>query len=410
MFGRPSHVVAGGTGLAFFVFTAISATGVAAPLSTVDVYGGNAQAAGVHVIGYTSNFPNFSTGAIDNRYPMATAGMDAAPSARAIASVNDYGPLGANLAASGAPRVQYAEAQFPSPPGKPHDSYSQGPDTSVADAREFGADSSSTYNGDPTQPVHSSTAESHVVISGDGALTINTHSHVSNADFAGGALHIGSVDVIAKVVSAGGKGTPSATVTVGGATANGAPITITDKEITIQGTSLPVSPGTTLGTPVVKVFSVAPEMKHEGANASVFATGVHVVVTQPAPPGVPAQSVEYVLGEGAAEGFAIPAAPEVPGVDTTGVGVIANDPGYSPPTTTVISNTVTAPSNPTGYTGAPVNNAPRVPGKVKKPVRHVALVQPVRPPLAMLFFLWEALVLGTAAALVWARRARPEEA
>jgi hypothetical protein len=410
MFGRPSHIVAGGTGLAFFVFTAISATGVAAPLASVDVYGANAQAAGVHVVGYSSNFPNFSTGAIDNRYPMATAGMDAAPSARAVASVNDYGPLGANLATNGAPRVPYAEAQFPAPPGKPHDSYTHGPDSSVADAREFGADSSGTYNGDPTQPVRSSTAESHVVISGEGAITATTHAHVSNADFGGGALHIGNVDVIAKVISVGGKGTPSATVTVTGATANGAPITITDKEITIQGTPVPVSPGTTLGTPLIKVFSVAPEMKHEGANASVVATGVHVVVTQPAPPGVPTQSAEYILGEGAAEGFAIPAVPEVAGVDTSGLGVVATDPGFSAPTTTVISNTITSPSNPTGYTGAPVNNAPKTPSKVKRPVRHVALVQPVRPPLAMLFFLWEALVLGTAGALVWARRSRPEGA
>jgi hypothetical protein len=84
--------------------------------------------------------------------------------------------------------------------------------------------------------------------------------------------------------------------------------------------------------------------------------------------------------------------------------------GFSEPATTVISNTITSPPNPGGYTGSSANTTPAAP--VKKKIRRAApaaLVGAVRPPLAQLFFLWEALVLGAAASLVWARRAKRED-
>ena len=48
-----------------------------------------------------------------------------------------------------------------------------------------------------------------------------------------------------------------------------------------------------------KVYTVAPSKKFDGPHATVWATGVHVLVTHPGiGPGVPTQYTEYVLGEG----------------------------------------------------------------------------------------------------------------
>ena len=44
---------------------------------------------------------------------------------------------------------------------------------------------------------------------------------------------------------------------------------------------------------------MAPTKTIDGSHVTIWATGLHIKVTQPSPgPGVPSQSAEYVLGEG----------------------------------------------------------------------------------------------------------------
>src|SRR2546427_9559276 len=61
--------------------------------ASVDSYGGNSAAAGVHAIAGSNNDPNFQNGAVGNRYPLAQANQDVSPATQAVASVSDVGPL-----------------------------------------------------------------------------------------------------------------------------------------------------------------------------------------------------------------------------------------------------------------------------------------------------------------------------
>ena len=76
----------------------LASAGVAVVPPTVDSYGGNAFAAGVHAIVGSNNDPNFSNGAVGNRYPLTSADQDISPASAATASIDDYGPLVATVA------------------------------------------------------------------------------------------------------------------------------------------------------------------------------------------------------------------------------------------------------------------------------------------------------------------------
>ena len=76
----------------------LASAGVAVVPPTVDSYGDNAFAAGVHAIVGSNNDPNFSNGAVGNRYPLTSAGQDISPASAATASIDDYGPLVATVA------------------------------------------------------------------------------------------------------------------------------------------------------------------------------------------------------------------------------------------------------------------------------------------------------------------------
>src|SRR5258708_10278786 len=139
---RTSKTVAFGIFVAFTGLLLLAATVMAEVPASVDSYGGNAFASGVHVIVGSNNDPNFSNGAIGNRYPLAQAGQDISPASSATASIDDYGPLVSTVlgndcnapppsplpAPSPQPSpnycleqirhdVPYARAQFPNPPG-----------------------------------------------------------------------------------------------------------------------------------------------------------------------------------------------------------------------------------------------------------------------------------------------------
>ena len=393
----------------------LGGVGIAAVPSTVSVYGGNANAAGVHAIAGTNVFENFSTGAIDNRYPYANVGQDVAPASAANASYDDYGPLGADLYTNVPPAnrpqnppVDYARAQYPNPPGVA-DQAKTAPDGQSkyeAHARELGADALGYYAGNATSVFKNMTAETHTLVGSDGSITTTTHSHVGSASF--GTVEITNTDVTTKIVSVNGKATTSDTILAGHVTVNGQTVSVGDQGITVAGTPIveALPGGVATVTPLIKVFTVAPEIKNDGhGGASVFATGVHVGITQPGQGAqVPSQYTEYMLGEGSVNDFLVPAEAATTTIDTSGGSISSG--ADNTPVGAAISQTITTPPNASAYNNAaPINTVPHQAAPRSKAPR-TRLLAVIKPPLAYMFFLWEALVLGAASSVVWARRAK----
>lgn len=98
--------------------TTTSATTPDSPAARYFVINGTANATSAHVIGGSSAFPNFKTGAIDNSYSMAHAHVDNSPFAQGTGSPADTGPVGQTVAAGHFQQPQYADARWPGDTGK----------------------------------------------------------------------------------------------------------------------------------------------------------------------------------------------------------------------------------------------------------------------------------------------------
>lgn len=424
MMTRHFRLLAGGTVLSTLGFVALAlSTGAEVP-ATVDTYQGTANAAGVHVIGYSDADPSFSSGAIDNRYPLAAVHQDSAPSSAARGSTQDYGPVAGTVFASDAPQPPAPAPQIPYPPHQPPPAvyanahypgtkadqdatFSQSggqADYAHADAGELFADSSSYYAGNQTTVFNNATAESHTVLKPDGSITVTTHSHVGSASFGAGVIQIANVDVTTKVTSAGGVASATATVAPGTVTVNNTPVQLSDQGVTVGDQSQSLN-GVSATTPVFHIFVVAPQKTVSGNRAAIDASGVHVGITQPARPGTPTQYTEYILGQGQGEAELTPAQAVTSSSSTDTSFLPTDSSGTVSPVTTIINNTVAAPAiNPDTTSGTTAPAAPVAP-RTRPRVVSPALVRVVKPPLAYMFFLWEALILGATASAVWARRA-----
>jgi hypothetical protein len=420
--------------------------------ATVDVYGAEGHAAGVHEIFYSGNLTSFlnhkTKGAIDNRYPLATVNQDSSPASYASASSADYGPLVATVLAGDPPGICpgplcpphqsppqiYAKAQYPGGPAdNTYSLHEQGAckstsqDCSEAHAKELGATAKGVYNGNPNQPgspaLADSTGESQTIVKQDGSILVTSHAHVGKATFGGdNGLVINDVDVVTSILSVGGRdATINTVVTHGAVTVAGQEQHIDDQGVTITtpagNVTVPAGAPLNGSTPVVSyyVFAATPEKSLDNQNGckgkcrgSANATGIHVVVLQPGgnPGGIPPSSTEYILGESQAEAFAVPPAPAPPIAGVLDNFPAGNDLGTvgqtSVTTTTIIQApaTVAAPST-------LINRPLPKPKQTRTP--RLALVAATRPNLALMFFLWEALVLGAAASIVWARRRQAED-
>jgi hypothetical protein len=252
-------------------------TAMAAVPTTVDSYGANGFASAVHVVINTNNDPNFSQGAIGNRYPLTQVSQDVAPAAQALASLNDVGPLVLTVAGNdcngpppyplpqGPPpppipdpnagkqpgnycletireNAPYAHAQYPHPPGVGDASVTgpggQGlfgtppiPQNVVdavgianAHAEELKAHADGAYGGPAPIPgavaVTNAVSQSDSGLATDGTLTVTTHARVGSACFGDcvkkvNYLVVNNVDVVTTVVALNGKAHPNATVIVG---------------------------------------------------------------------------------------------------------------------------------------------------------------------------------------------------
>jgi hypothetical protein len=406
--------VVAGTGVFGLGAYMMGGVGLADVPSTVSVYGGSANAAGVHAVAGTNTFENFSTGAVDNRYPLANVGQDVSPASSAHSSYDDYGPLGGNVYTSvppaqrpANPPVDYANAQYPNPPGKP-DEVKTSPDKQShyeAHARELEAHALGYYAGSTTSTFKNMTAEANTIVAADGSIKSFTHSHVGAADF--GTVKVSNTDVVTRIVSLNGKATVTSTIFAGNILVNGKPVSVGSDGITVAGTpaSGTLPGGIVSDTPLIHVFTVAPVVKNDGhGGASIVASGLHVGITQPGQgAALPSQYTEYVLGEGAASDFLVPNSTSSLSVDTSGGSVTTGGTADNTPVGEAISQTTTTPPFAgTVDNGTPINTVPHQVTPRKAAPRLLAVI---RPPVAYMFFLWEALILGAASSLVWARRA-----
>ena len=114
---RHTAAVLGAVALAGGVATALAPTARAA--QTFSAVNGTASGAAVHLLAGSNAFPNFRTGAVDNRYPLAQARVDSSPSAEGTASVLDTGPLGQTAVAAFNSGPPSPPAPVPAPPPPP---------------------------------------------------------------------------------------------------------------------------------------------------------------------------------------------------------------------------------------------------------------------------------------------------
>ena len=433
--------------LALCLFVGMPLTALAQVPASIGSYVSYGYGAGVHAVGGTSAFPNFQNGAVDNRYPLAQVEQDASPSADARASYSDTGPL-ADTAGSqynqscsaGNPppppsacqnpnnNVPYADSNYPGGPQSAHVDACQSSSPAgcpgsqaSSDSEELGANASGQYAGGGA-PWSSAEGDSHTVVSSDGTLTVTTHAEVD--DFVIGTIHISKVVVITIATATNSSATANATVIVGTITANGQPVTVGDQGVTIEqkntvpcpsgggggpvpsppavpSPSAPAAPTAIPTLPVayttcvpavdvtyVQLYTVAPTKTVNGTHGTAQASGLHVRITQPsAGAGVPQQSAEYILGEGYADASTGSGAGGGPG------GFGFGDSGFG--------------GGDFGFSGGPAADAGGAGAAAANVAR--AVFSNRWWPLVLLFLTLEALLLGSAAAWVWARNAPVEE-
>jgi len=266
----------------------------------------------------------------------------------------------------------------------------------------------------PNDPAHISAALGDARASITNAVVLATgHSHVARATFAGGMLVLSDIDVTASVKSDGTTATPVGTVTIGHASVNGVGVDITDKGVVVSGSPQGGSDAATqllnsqlnsaLAGQGLRVFVVAPAVERNGVAASVAVSGVHVVYTEPpVDPSVPAQFVEYTLGDAHAFAFAV----REDSIEATIV-----DDATLPDVTSVVDTPVVEAAQFTndGFgTDAVVTPAVTVAapiGRTRPKTQPAAFVKrPLPKWLGVLYLIWLWLMVATAGVVVWWRR------
>ena len=329
-------------------------------------------------------------------------------------------------------QAPYATATYPGPSHGHVDACNgcgSGP-YADANASQQAADADGYYAGGGTQPFSGAYGSTTTLVDSSGKVSETAHSSVDSFTF--GTVEVRKVEVLVNAFSSLSGAGGDAHVSAGTVTNNGQPVSVNDQGVTIvdkqpvpcpTGPQLPggvpqpppppplpggplptlpvggqsggssggssggnVRPGTAAGcVPVVNltyitIFTVAPTKTVDGNHVTIWATGLHVRITQPSPgPGISSQSAEYVLGEGFADlqsgngaafgGFG--------GFDGSGFG---------------------------GGDFGGFGDAGGVGGGNSSPIAQLGTALAAnRIPLAFMFLMLEALLLASAAAWVWAR-------
>ena len=419
--------------------------------ATVSSYGSSATAGAVHVIAGSSAFPNFNPGAVDNRYTLAAVKQDASPASYAVATFEDIGPLAATLVPGAAP---YARSQYPAGGKSAIDSCAVGP-AAIFGVNNFwnqnagsGAPQNPVPNppsSAPCQPVPGIAASSAAdeltaaskatmvdtgtfsglngavktvgaaadagsVLDASGKLV--TYSHSALKSVAIGPLTVNKVDVLARVTAAGGHAKTESTATIGeilyddGTGKKTVVVRAGTDGVYIAGGKVTDVPPVDQGLEgFYHVWAAAPQKKEDGGHGVISLAALHVALVHPVPTGVPQQNVEYVIGEASADAFAVPATPAASSAPTDSSSDSAASSGVS-------SASGSSSASFSGSAGGAVSaeaadtgaGAPAAAGPAAATRPAAAVIPPNKRGVALLFLLWESLLMATAAAMVWARR------
>jgi hypothetical protein len=339
-------------------------------------------------------------------------------------------------------QVPYANATNPGPSHGHIDQCNgcgSGPSADV-NAAQLNADASAYYAGGGTQPFRGASGKTSTVMDAGGTLTVVTNSAVDSFAFGNVSVSKAAVDITATSSLSGASG--EAHVTAGQVTVNGQPVAITDQGLTVQDkhtTPCPSAPkpagGVNVSPPAapkpppgplpplpvggggsgssggggssterpasssscvpvvnvtyIKIFTVAPTKSVDGSHITIWATGLHIKITQPSPgPGVPSQTAEYVLGEGFVDLQA-----------GAGAGGFGGIPGFGGLGGFGGGGDFGGFGDQSGAGTGPGSGAAQL----------GATLAADRVPLALMFLTLEALLLASAAGWVWARSARAEK-
>jgi hypothetical protein len=245
--------------------------------------------------------------------------------------------------------------------------------------------------------------DSHVITDGTTvkATSSGTLSHVS----IGGVLDVDGLTTSASVVANAAGATTSYTVTAASVKVAGQAVGVTEKGIVPAGGSVPVATlNQALSAAGISVATVAPVVTRTGSTATIDVVGLAVTITAPNPtPSVPTLVTKIVLGESrafafATPGVAVPTSTEQPVLPSpeTATGPIEVPPAVTAPAEATIATPSSGPSLSAPAAGLPARNG-------AGPVRLV--VTRHRPtPLLWMYLVWQALVIGNAAVIVWWRR------
>ena len=422
-----------------------------------DVVNGTATAAADHISAGNDAFINFANGAIDNRYPLASAHVDNS-SSQAFGSPLDTGPLGQTVAAAASQtQPQYASARYPpkeqtSTVGSPPVAYatahagpnaantdaaagrSPGSTASASQARaasidrlnhdllawrsEFmTADDQARYPfvaGQASQPDGGDGLSALTTTTFDpdaGVLTVDADSRVAHASFGGGAIAFDNVRMHIYITN---NGEPQKTIAieVGSASIGGTPVTVGSEGVGIAGTALPGSAGAAdqansglnqaLASAGFHIFAVAPSITTMPHSLSVEASALRVRWQGgDVQPGVPQTQIEHDLGEAFAFSLAEPSL-AVPSLSAVVGGVTQTAPSSrfipgSPGSPGTAGSGSASSAAATGQT--PSTQA------VSQPIARTASSKPLW--LLLLYLVWQVCVIGAATSLWWWRAEVP---
>jgi flagellin-like hook-associated protein FlgL len=272
--------------------------------------------------------------------------------------------------------------------------------------------------------VAAATAASSVAIDPASGLVDDGDSRVATASFGGGSVLIRGLHVSVAITNAG---TPRQTssVDLGQVSVGGMPVIVGSGGVTLaNGAMVPLDQlqqaneqlNAALAKGGLALRALAPVVTTSGNQVTVVASGIHVDVEQPpTAPGVPQQSVEHTLGEVFADSLAVPAAPapdllprlplpSTPGTSGAGAG------GVEVPPSGGAGGGAVASTGLGGGTASTSSPAPASPGRGTGTRTAPSLVTTgvVREKplwLLLLYFMWQALIIGTAVSLWWWRAA-----
>jgi hypothetical protein len=280
--------------------------------------------------------------------------------------------------------------------------------------------------------VHPDAAEPDGVLAGTSSASVTVDpatglvdggdARVGSASFGGGSVLIRNVHVSVSVTNAG---TPhhTAVVDLGQVTVGGMPVSVGSGGVSLAGGAVvPVDQlqqateqlNSALAKGGLTLRAAGPVVTSSGNQLTVVATGVHVDVQQPpTAPGVPQQFVEHSIGEVDADSLAVPGGPLsellplLPGSSRSvlpgagGQGALAGGSGGGTAATGLLGGGAGGTAYPSAGGSAPrTANGTRT---LSPALATSGLTRQKPLWLLLLYFMWQALLIGTAVSLWWWR-------